>query len=80
MVRSFTCIPKVGPRFYFSFSSVINASKGQQDKLVARMRAVPDDRLLIECVLAWLDGVEWMHSDGSSMHARTAWCHPVRNN
>lgn len=45
---AFTRMPKIGPRFYFSFSSVINASKGQQEKLIARIRAVPDDRLLLE--------------------------------
>lgn len=48
VVKAFTCIPRVGSRFYFSFSSVINASKGQQEKLIQRMHAVPDDRLLIE--------------------------------
>eukprot|EP00879_Flechtneria_rotunda_P018956 GHRR01019899.1.p1 GENE.GHRR01019899.1~~GHRR01019899.1.p1 ORF type:complete len:129 (+),score=21.96 GHRR01019899.1:1681-2067(+) len=36
----------IGERFYFSFSHVIN--QRTPDKLVARIAAVPSDRLLIE--------------------------------
>jgi len=45
-VMRFCRLPAIGPRFYFSFSSAINART--PDKLVARIRAVPDDRLLVE--------------------------------
>jgi len=39
----------VGKRLYFSFSAAINArDAGAQDRLIKRMAAVPDDRLLIE--------------------------------
>lgn len=42
MITSFTKLPQVGDRFYFSFSSVINGR--QRDKMIARIKAVPDDR------------------------------------
>jgi Tat protein secretion system quality control protein TatD with DNase activity len=45
-VARFTRLPDIGPRFYFSFSSAINARS--PTKLAARLRAVPDDRLLLE--------------------------------
>ncbi|KAI8467797.1 MAG: hypothetical protein J3K34DRAFT_370036 [Monoraphidium minutum] len=45
-VSRFSRLPGVGPRFFFSFSSAINARN--PDKLAARIRAVPDDRLLVE--------------------------------
>jgi len=47
MIAGFTKIPKIGNRFYFSFSHVIN-KKGSSQKLVDCIRKVPDDRLLIE--------------------------------
>eukprot|EP00242_Pyramimonas_sp_CCMP2087_P006114 CAMPEP_0198198322 /NCGR_PEP_ID=MMETSP1445-20131203/1807_1 /TAXON_ID=36898 /ORGANISM="Pyramimonas sp., Strain CCMP2087" /LENGTH=329 /DNA_ID=CAMNT_0043867851 /DNA_START=457 /DNA_END=1446 /DNA_ORIENTATION=- len=46
IIKGFTKIPKVGTRFYFSFSSVINSKN--MDKLVQRIQQVPDDRLLME--------------------------------
>lgn len=47
----------VGGRFYFSFSAVINGR--QLEKLMDRIRAVPDDRLLVESdevVVGRMDG------------------------
>eukprot|EP00959_Pyramimonas_sp_CCMP1952_P465773 9488906-Pyramimonas_sp.AAC.1 len=46
MIKGFIKLPKIGNRFYFSFSSAINATN--LDKLVQRIQAVPDDRLLLE--------------------------------
>eukprot|EP00798_Chlamydomonas_sp_ICE-L_P030449 gene30450-35459_t len=50
-VSQFTKLPKgLGKRIFFSFSSVINgkgSGKGRE-KLIKRIQAVPDDRLLIE--------------------------------
>ena len=50
MLRAFLKLPTVGGRFYFSFSHVINADKEKHApaKLLERLRAVPDDRLLLE--------------------------------
>ncbi|KIZ06047.1 TatD DNase family protein [Monoraphidium neglectum] len=45
-VARFCRLPGIGRRFFFSFSAAINARA--PDKLVARVRAVPDDRLLVE--------------------------------
>jgi hypothetical protein len=45
-VARFVALPGVGPRVFFSFSSAINGRN--PDKLAARIRAVPDDRLLLE--------------------------------
>jgi Tat protein secretion system quality control protein TatD with DNase activity len=49
-LRAFLKLPTVGSRFYFSFSHVINADKEKHTptKLLERLRAVPDDRLLLE--------------------------------
>lgn len=46
MVVAFTRLPHVGRRIYFSFSTTING-KGRE-KLMARIAAVPRDRLLLE--------------------------------
>ena len=47
MVSAFTRIPKgIGSRISFSFSDVINGRNREQ--LIARIQAVPADRLLIE--------------------------------
>ena len=45
-VPRFTRLPGIGQRFYFSFSAAINGRT--PEKLAARIRAVPDDRLLLE--------------------------------
>jgi hypothetical protein len=44
-----TKLPGVGGRLWFSFSSAINARGGDEGaaKLMSRIRAVPQDRLLI---------------------------------
>jgi TatD DNase family protein len=49
-VGRFSGLPAIGGRFYFSFSAAINAGarSGPGDKLAARIRAVPRDRLLLE--------------------------------
>ena len=49
LLAAFVGLPRVGGRFYFSFSEVINGKGGcGRDKLVARIQAVPEDRLLAE--------------------------------
>lgn len=45
-VARFCRLPDIGRRFFFSFSSAINGRA--PDKMAARIRAVPDDRLLLE--------------------------------
>lgn len=45
-VGRFCRLPVIGGRFFFSVSSAINART--PEKLAARIKAVPDDRLLIE--------------------------------
>ncbi|KAL6750458.1 TatD family [Haematococcus lacustris] len=49
-IKQLLALPRgVGSRLYFSFSATINARSGAgRDKLVARIRAVPQDRLLAE--------------------------------
>lgn len=52
-IRSLTSIPMIGKRIYFSFSSTINVKENdepgrQSSKLLGRMKAVADDRILIE--------------------------------
>lgn len=62
LVKGFTKLPKgVGDRIYFSFSAVINArgSGAAYGKLLERVRAVPERRLLVEsdqCTAAAVDG------------------------
>ncbi|MEW5300119.1 MAG: hypothetical protein WDW36_003073 [Sanguina aurantia] len=48
MVMAFTRLKHVGSRVYFSFSSVVNGGGRGGDKLLARIAAVPCDRLLLE--------------------------------
>eukprot|EP00842_Homolaphlyctis_polyrhiza_P006979 jgi/Hompol1/870/HPOL_004033-RA len=43
--RSLIKLPHIGPRFFFSFSSVVNARSSKFDE---RVLAVPDDRILLE--------------------------------
>lgn len=38
-------LPQIGPRFYFSFSSFVNA---RSPKMLDRIRAIPHDRILLE--------------------------------
>lgn len=38
-------LPHIGSRFYFSFSAVVN---GRSNKFEQRIKAIPDDRLLLE--------------------------------
>jgi len=47
MVTGIIKIPKIGKKFYFSFSSAINLNNDSK-KLDAAVAAVPEDRLLIE--------------------------------
>lgn len=46
VISQFTKMPAIGRRFYFSFSTVINGRA--PEKMLARIAAVPDDRLLLE--------------------------------
>jgi TatD DNase family protein len=46
MIQQFLRIPRIGQRVYYSFSQVINSKSSE--KADARMKAVPDDRLLLE--------------------------------
>jgi Tat protein secretion system quality control protein TatD with DNase activity len=55
-VARFCLVPALGPRLFFSFSSAINGRT--PEKLAARIRAVPDDRLLVESdQVGWWAGV-----------------------
>eukprot|EP01129_Flabellula_baltica_P015471 TRINITY_DN7899_c0_g1_i1.p1 TRINITY_DN7899_c0_g1~~TRINITY_DN7899_c0_g1_i1.p1 ORF type:complete len:278 (+),score=57.13 TRINITY_DN7899_c0_g1_i1:120-836(+) len=47
MVKSFLKVPRVGKRFYFSFSAAINLTNGSK-KLNEAILEIPDDRILIE--------------------------------
>lgn len=49
MIQSLLKLPKIGSRFYFGFSTVINISNDTPSpKLIAAINAVPKDRLLLE--------------------------------
>jgi|APGre2960657373_1045057.scaffolds.fasta_scaffold89888_1 TatD DNase family protein len=50
VIQQFTKMPRIGDRFYFSFSTAISAKGGVAGaaKMRARMAAVPADRLLLE--------------------------------
>jgi TatD DNase family protein len=50
VIPQFTRIPAIGDRFFFSFSTAIGAKGGgaAAAKMLARMAAVPADRLLLE--------------------------------
>jgi Tat protein secretion system quality control protein TatD with DNase activity len=50
MVNNLLKIPKLGRRFYFGFSTVINIhdTTGPSEKLVEAIKAVPDNRILLE--------------------------------
>uniref|UniRef100_A0A6B2LJY3 TatD related DNase n=1 Tax=Arcella intermedia TaxID=1963864 RepID=A0A6B2LJY3_9EUKA len=47
MVTGLLKIPKVGKKFYFSFSAIINLTNSSK-KLDAAIQIVPEDRLLLE--------------------------------
>jgi len=47
MIEGLIRIPKIGRKFYFSFSSAINLNNSSK-KLDAAVVAVPEDRILIE--------------------------------
>lgn len=46
VINQFVKIPKIGDRFYFSFSTVINGKAFA--KMAERIKHVPENRLLIE--------------------------------
>ncbi|KAI9354372.1 TatD related DNase-domain-containing protein [Zopfochytrium polystomum] len=49
LVQNLLRLPRpVASRFYFSFSTVVNARSADAEKTRARIAAVPDDRILIE--------------------------------
>jgi hypothetical protein len=62
-VGRFTRLKGIGGRFYFSFSAAINART--PEKLAARIRAVPDDRLLLES--DQVGAQKTLHLDGAAI-------------
>ncbi|TPX37530.1 hypothetical protein SmJEL517_g00662 [Synchytrium microbalum] len=55
-IKTLLKIPKIGNRIYVSFSTVING--GKSEKLEKRIRAVPEDRLLIESDYNTMDAID----------------------
>jgi TatD DNase family protein len=60
LARQLVRLPRIGDRLYFSFSSAIN---GRSPKMMDRIRAIPDDRILLESDVHDIDQVDQGMSD-----------------
>jgi len=48
MIKCFIKLPKIGNKFFFGFSDVINNIREDTGQLEERIKSVPDNRILLE--------------------------------